>query len=121
MIMKSATTLLTILTALPTHPVCAADKFHRLKLAEIRSIVIGKTITDEAHWADKFLDGGILGGHRLGRTQTGSWELSESGEVCVMRKVSTVESDCFEIWLNRNQVQYRNGSILLSEGVLRDE
>lgn len=99
----------------------AAEAFHRLRAAEIRSIVLGKTITDEAHWADKFLEGGVLSGHQLGHAQTGSWKLSKRGEVCVVRKVATVESDCFEIWLNRNQVQYRSGGILLTEGVLKDE
>ena len=101
----------------------ADEKFHRLHATEIRSILIGKVVTDEAHWADKFLADGSMGGHQLGETQTGSWKLSKSGDLCVVWKVKMKpsESDCFEVWVNHDQVQYRRDGILLSEGVLRNE
>jgi hypothetical protein len=100
---------------------CADDKYHRLKSAEVRSTLIGKVVTDESHWADKFLEGGAMGGHQLGQPQTGRWKLSRNGELCVVRKLKTPQSDCFEIWVNHDQVQYRRDGILISEGVLRNE
>lgn len=104
----------------PTH---AAEKFHRMRAAEIRSVLVSKFVTDESHWADQFLADGKMGGHQLGQAQTGTWTLSKSGEVCTVTKTKTKspESSCFEIWLSGDQVQYRNGDILLSEGVLRNE
>lgn len=99
----------------------ADEKFHRLRAAEIRATLIGKVVTDEAHWADKFLADGSIGGHQLGRPQTGTWKLSGNGEVCVVRKVKVPESECFEVWVNQDQVQFRRDGILLSEGVLRNE
>lgn len=101
----------------------AAEKFHRMKAAEIRSVLVGKFVTDDSHWADQFLADGKMGGHQLGQAQTGTWTLSKSGEVCTVTKTRTKpsESSCFEIWLSGDQVQYRNGDILLSEGVLRNE
>lgn len=101
----------------------AAEKFHRMQAAEIRSVLIGKFITDESHWADHYLADGRMGGHQLGQAQTGTWTLSKSGEVCTVTKTKTKpsETSCFEVWLSGDQVQYRNGDILLSEGVLRNE
>lgn len=99
----------------------ADEPFHRLRAAEVRSRLIGKVVTDEAHWADKFMENGAMGGHQLGEPQTGSWKLSRNGEMCVVRKVKTSESQCFEVWMNRDQVQYRLGTVLLAEGVLRNE
>ena len=101
--------------------VSADEKFHRLGAAEVRSTLIGKVVTDESHWADKFLEGGLMGGHQLGQLQTGYWKLSKNGELCVVRKVKTSETDCFEVWLNHDQVQYRREGILLSEGILKNE
>jgi hypothetical protein len=99
----------------------AYDKFHHLLEAEFHSTLIGKVVTDESHWADKFLVDGSMGGHRLGQPQTGSWKQSENGELCVIRKVKKSESECFEVWINHDQVQYRHDGILISEGVLRNE
>jgi hypothetical protein len=68
------------------------DKVHRVLAAEFNSMLIGIVVTDEAHWADKFLADGSMGGHRLGQPQTGSWKLSKDGELCVARKVKRSES-----------------------------
>ena len=99
----------------------ANDKFHRLNAIEIRTTLIGKTVTDEYHWADKFMPDGSMSGHQLGEAQTGAWKLLNDGKLCVVRRVKTTESDCFYVWLNHDQVQFRNGGILLSEGVLKNE
>lgn len=101
--------------------VYADGKFHRLKAADVRSTLVGKIVTDEAHWADQFLEDGTMGGHRLGQSQTGTWKLARNGEICVVRKVKVSESDCFEVWLNQDLVQFRHGSIVITEGVLRNE
>ena len=104
---------------------CAEGKFQRLKAAEIKTVLIGKTITDEYHWADVFNADGSLGGHQLGEVQTGSWKLNMSGQICVVRATSHKPKDdepnCVEIWMRGNEVQYRRGSIVLSEGILKNE
>jgi len=102
-------------------PASVDEKFHHVLAAEFRSTIIGKVVTDESHWADKFLADESMGGHRLGQPQTGSWKLSKDGELCVVRKVKKSESECFEVWINHDQVQYRRDGILRSEGVLRNE
>lgn len=120
--MRLVPMLLLALSAMAIAGHAAADEqFHRMRAAEIRSTLIGKVVTDESHWADKFLEGGAMGGHQLGQPQTGTWKLSRNGKMCVVRKVKTPESDCFEIWVNHDQVQYRRDGILLSEGGLRNE
>lgn len=104
---------------------CAEDRFQRLKAAEIKTVLIGKTITDEYHWADVFNADGSLGGHQLGNAQTGSWKLNKSAEICVVRATSHKPKDdepgCVEIWMRGNEIQYRRGRIVLSEGILKNE
>lgn len=120
--MKLVLALMLVVSSLAiARHVSADEKFHRLRMAEIRSMLIGKVVTDEAHWADKFLEDGSMGGHQLGQPQTGSWKLTRNGGLCVVRKVKKPESECFEVWVNNDQVQYRRDGILLSEGVLRNE
>jgi hypothetical protein len=120
--MKHALVLALVVSGLVMVRHVSADvKFHRLRVAEIRSTLTGKVVTDEAHWADKFLADGSMGGHQLGKPQTGSWRLTKNGELCVVRKVKKPESECFEVWANNDQVQYRRDGILLSEGILRNE
>lgn len=115
--------VLSLATMMITAPAHAAEKFHRMRAAEIRSVLVGKFVTDESHWADQFLADGKMGGHQLGQAQTGTWTLSKNGEICIVTKTKTKppESSCFEVWLSGDQVQYRNGDILLSEAVLRNE
>ena len=106
-----------------TVTVNAAEKFHRMRAAEIRSVLVGKVVTDESHWADQFLADGKMSGHQLGQTQTGTWTLSKNGEICTVTKTRAkpLESSCFEIWISNDQIQYRRDDILLSEGVLRNK
>lgn len=103
----------------------ADDKFRRLKATEIKAVIVGKTITDDYHWADVFNEDGTIGGHQLGEPQTGSWKLFKSGQICAVRATShkpkDIEPVCVEIWIRGNEVQYRQGSIVLSEGILKSK
>jgi hypothetical protein len=114
---------LAVLSLASVADVSAEDKFHRLKVSEIKAVVIGKSVTDEYHWEDTFIADGSLSGHQLGNAQTGSWKLNKSGEICVVRATSHKpkddEPDCVEIWMRGNEVQYRRGGIVLSEGILK--
>ena len=105
--------------------VYAEEKFRRLKAAEIKALIVGKTITDDYHWADIFNADGTVGGHQLGEAQTGSWKLTKSGQICAVRvtshKPKNLEPDCVDIWLRGDEIQYRQGSIVLSEGILKKE
>ena len=102
-------------------PSIAEEKFHRMRAAEIRSTLVGKVVTDESHWADQFLADGAMGGHQLGQAQTGSWKLSKDGEICMVmkKKKKKPESNCFEIWLREDQVEYRRDGVTVSEAWLR--
>jgi hypothetical protein len=94
-------------------------QFQHLSKAELRKVLVNHSITDEAHWADTFLPDGQLEGHQLGNSQTGSWAINEEGDLCVTRIVELAESDCFQVWTDGNQVEYRQGNIVLTQGVLK--
>jgi hypothetical protein len=117
--------ILSLLSLAAIGNACAEDKFRRLKTAEIKALIVGKIITDDYHWTDVFNADGTVGGHQLGEAQTGSWKLNKSGQICAVRTTSHkpkgIEPDCVEIWVRGNEVQYRQGSIVLSEGILKSK
>ncbi|MGH7124630.1 MAG: hypothetical protein ACREFI_09675, partial [Stellaceae bacterium] len=47
--------------------------FARLSAKDIRARVVGKTVTDGAHWSDYFDKGGALISWSQGRKSTGKW------------------------------------------------
>lgn len=111
--------LLGLIMSLPVS--AGTTRFHRLSKLELQNILVGHSVTDEAHWADTFLPEGQLAGHQLGNSQHGSWHINWDGDLCVTRIVRQSESDCFQVWLRDDQVEYRQGKIVLTEGVLRPE
>ena len=98
----------------------SADVFKRLTTSEIRGRIVGKVVTDQSHWSDRFNRDGTLTAVDLGILKPGSWKLA-GNEMCVVRKGKVSSSECFEIWMQSNQVQYRRDGITFAEGVLRDE
>jgi hypothetical protein len=101
-------------------PVFAADKFRQLGSAEIRARIVGKVVTDESHWSDRFEPNGTLRAMELGRLKPGTWKL-RNNEMCVTRKARKPVEECFEIWQSQDQIEYRRDGIALTTGVLRKE
>lgn len=94
-------------------------EFKQLSAAAIRHRVIGKVVTDDAHWADHFLPNGAVRGHSLGRRYTGTWTI-EDGQLCVKRGAKPSPGECFEVWMSGREIEYRRGSVPSASGVLRD-
>jgi hypothetical protein len=101
-------------------PVFAADKFRRLGSAEIRARIVGKVVTDESHWSDRFEPDGTLRAVELGVPKPGTWKL-EGNEMCAVRKAKKAVTECFEIWVSGDEVEYRRDGITLTTGVLSNE
>ncbi len=97
----------------------AEPGFWRLSAADIRADVIGKTVTDDAHWADRFLPDGVLDSHELGESRRGVWVI-EHGELCITRKAKRPVKECFEVWKKGDVVEYRRDGVSVTAGMIRD-
>src|SRR2546426_382424 len=104
--------------ALPSSAV-AAGQFKRLSAAQIKSQIIGKVITDEAHWSDEFLPNGDLLSFQLGEKKLGTRKLV-GHELCLTYKShKDTTTDCYEIWLWKDQVEYHRDGVVAAEAWLR--
>ena len=108
------------LSALAATSVCAGEAaFQKLSEDAIRHKIIGKVVTDGAHWADHFLRNGQVEGHSLGKRYAGTWRL-EDGELCITRRRKRPAEECVEVWVSGTQVEYRRAGAPLASGTLRD-
>jgi hypothetical protein len=103
----------------PIGPTLAADTFKRLTAAEIRARIIGNVVTDESHWSDRFEPEGIFIGIELGKVERGTWRLA-GDQLCVKRQTGKPVTECFEIWLDHDEVEYRRDGVTVGSGVLRE-
>jgi hypothetical protein len=101
-------------------PTYAADAFKRLAATEIQTRIVGRAVTDESHWSDRFESNGTLVAMELGQRKPGTWTLDGDG-ICVKRKARKPVEECFEIWQSRDQIEYRRDGVTLAWGVLRKE
>jgi len=106
--------------ALVASPGIAADTFRRLSAEEIRTRIVGRVITDQSHWSDRFNPDGTLKAVDLGVVKPGTWKLA-GNEMCVVRKARLPVTECFEIWIRNDEIEYRRDGIVLTAGVLRNE
>jgi hypothetical protein len=115
--------VITVLLALQMLCVTAAansaDTFKQLGSMEIRSKIVGNVVTDQAHWADRFMENGTLREMSLGIYNSATWRL-DGNAVCITRKTGEPRNECFEIWASGDKIEYRRGGITLMSGVLRD-
>lgn len=88
--------------------------------AQTRARIVGKVVTDESHWSDRFEPHGTLRAMELGVPKPGTWKL-EGNEICVVRKAKKTATECFEIWTSGDEVEYRRDGITLTTGFLRHE
>ena len=99
----------------------AADGFRQLSAAEFRSRVVGRAVTDEAHWSNRFLADGTLRAIELGNEIPGTWKL-EGNELCMTRRYAREsETQCYEVWMKGDSVEYRRDGVTTAWGVLRRE
>lgn len=63
------------LAACPHRVLAEGKKFLRLTGKDIRLKVIGKVVTDGAHWSDYFEKDGSLVSWSMGRRSSGIWEI----------------------------------------------
>jgi hypothetical protein len=110
---------LCLLVALPIASI--AENFKRLSAKEVRGRVVGKIITDEAHWSDRLLPDGNMQSFDMGKAKAGSWKL-DGDELCLTRKERRqTTTDCFEVWLSKDQIELHRDGVTVVEGVLRDK
>lgn len=119
--MRRQTTLAVACAMLLLSPVFAAEKFMRLSAADIRVKIIGKVVTDDAHWWDHFETDGTLKSIDLGKLTPGTWKI-DGDELCLIHDAPTrISTNCYEIWQMNDQVRYRRDGITIMEGFLRDK
>lgn len=114
-----------ILVALATMSCCGSvlaggPGLHRLWAKGIHATLVGKTVTDDAHWADRFLPDGVLDSHELGEPRRGTWVI-ERDELCITRKAKHPVKECFEIWARGIEVEYRRDGVVVVTGLIRDQ
>lgn len=79
-------------------------KFTRLDERDIRSKVIGKVITDDAHWSDYFAADSSLVSWSLGRKSLGRWQIRNS-ELCITEEDGG--STCYQVWMAGEEISLR--------------
>ena len=91
--------------------------FVRLKGAEIRRTLIGKSLSDEVHWSFHYNANGTVTGMSMGKKVESRWRLA-GDELCETEH-SQPEA-CYEVWKRKDEVQLRpRGAGLPLEGTLR--
>jgi hypothetical protein len=101
-------------------PALPSGAFKRLNAAEIKAHITGKVVTDKVHWSDRYEPDGTLKAVDLGVLKPGTWKL-DGNEMCVVRKAKKAVTECFEIWLSGNEVEYRRDGITLTTGFISNE
>lgn len=92
--------------------------FTRVLGQAIRTTVIGKTVTDGAHWSDTFDKSGALISWSQGRKSTGTWEV-RGDELCIAEEAGA-EATCYQVWVAREQISLRlDGAESTFTGYLR--
>ena len=111
-------TAIALLALLPLQAQAGGLKYRQLPADEIRKRVVGMAITDDAHWSDHFLAGGVLRSYDLGVLKPGHWRI-DGNELCLIRRGKNAGTDCFEIWLAGEAIEYRRDGVIVAEGFLR--
>ena len=102
--------------------VLAADNFKQLNASQIKAAIIGKSVTDDAHWSDHFYADGTLISLDLGETKRGAWALRGS-ELCLTRndKKNRTETECSEVWMAGERIEYQRFGVTAAEGVIKPQ
>jgi hypothetical protein len=106
------------LAACPDRVLAEGKKFLRLTGKDIRLKVIGKVVTDGAHWSDYFEKDGSLVSWSMGRRSSGIWEI-HGDALCIMEEAGA-NPTCYEAWIAGDEISLRlNGIETTFTGYLR--
>ena len=108
-----------VLTVISTQ---AAEQFQRLSAREIRAQIIGKVVTDEAHWSQHFHPDGTLHSIVVSQLRQGTWKINGK-TLCLtlkMRKQETT-TECYEVWRWKDHIEYRDNGGTVMTGFVRQE
>jgi len=100
-----ATLILPLLVAAAGSALADDTPFTRLTGKDIRAKVIGKVVTDGAHWSNYFEKGGVLVSWSIGRKHTGKWEI-RGDELCVTEEAGESPT-CYEVWSAGDEISLR--------------
>jgi len=107
-----------VLTLVCAH---AADTFVRLSAQEIRAKIIGKVITDDAHWSHHFRPNGTMYSIVLAQHRQGTWKMV-GNTLCLTLKTRRDQSlECYEVWLWKDHVEYQQKGVKVMDGSVRKE
>jgi hypothetical protein len=98
----------------------SADAFKRLGGSDLKRTIVGKVVTDTSHWSDQFEPNGTLRGMELGHVKLGTWKIV-GDDMCVVRKARKPSEECFEIWMSKDQVEYRRDGFTVTSGILHKQ
>ncbi|HKX06796.1 MAG TPA: hypothetical protein VJN67_01320 [Stellaceae bacterium] len=106
-LVRTIATLIVPLVAVASAPPPLADEtpFTRLLGKDIRARVIGKTVTDGAHWSDTFDKSGALVSWSQGRKSAGTWEI-RGDELCIA-EAAGADATCYQVWVARDEISLR--------------
>src|SRR5262252_11141624 len=84
----------------------AVDQFQRLSAREIRAQIIGKVVTDDAHWSQHFRPDGTLQSIVLSQLKQGTWKINGNALCLTLKKrKQDTTTECYEVWLRGDQVE----------------
>ena len=95
-----------LVTAAGSTPAPADETpFARLTGKDIRARVIGKVVTDGAHWSDYFDRAGALISWSQGRKTVGKWEI-RGEELCIAEEAGA-GATCYQVWVAGEAISLR--------------
>lgn len=83
----------------------AADQFRMVDGKHIRARIVGKDITDGAHWTLYLRPDGSVVGSESGDSWTGSWKIRDD-RLCMTQPGST-SLVCNEVWMSGANIRMR--------------
>ncbi|TYO65926.1 hypothetical protein FXV83_14595 [Bradyrhizobium hipponense] len=83
----------------------AADQLRKLDGKQIRARMMGKDITDGAHWSLYLRPDGSIVGSESGESWTGSWKIRDD-RLCMTQPGST-SLVCNEVWMSGANIRMR--------------
>src|SRR5215813_4081087 len=99
-----------------------AEQFQRLSAREIRAQIIGKVVTDEAHWSQHFRPDGTLHSIVVSQLRQGTWKIT-GHTLCLTLKTRKQETttECYEVWRWKDHIEYRDHGATVMTGFVRQE
>ena len=83
----------------------AQEMFELLGVKEIRARVVGKDITDGAHWVNYLRPDGVLLSSEMGQKWTGTWKI-RNNKLC-MSNPNMESPNCNEVWMSGAHIRMR--------------